>query len=159
MRYITKCAKQRGSKVDHASKCMMSLAIDSTMQLTDQNWFTRSLSGGYKRTNGCRVLFKNGRRSNQIKCSLWPSHIQGSVEACLWTGTCSTKTHSQWARRGWWMAMANDSMRSIAMSDVFHISSTLLIGYLQKWSSFALPSRTCSNLSTCGIFRLTHSKF
>ena len=60
MRYITKCAKYRRSKVDHASKIMTSLAIDnaardSMMHLTDQNRFTRSLSGGYKMTNGSRV--------------------------------------------------------------------------------------------------------
>ena len=73
MRYLTKCATQRGSK-DHASKSMTSLASDSTMQLTGQNWFTRSLSGGYKMTNGSRVLFKSGRRRNQSKLSLWPSH-------------------------------------------------------------------------------------
>ena len=40
------------STVDHVSKSMMSLAIDnaardSMMQLTGQNRFTRSLSGGY----------------------------------------------------------------------------------------------------------------
>ena len=57
----------KGSKVDHASESMTSLAIDSAardsmMQLTGQNQFTRSLSGGYKMTNGSRVrklFFKN----------------------------------------------------------------------------------------------------
>ena len=77
MRYIKKCTKWRGSKVDHTSKSMTSLAIDnsardSMMQLTGQNWFTRSLSGGYKMTNGSRVrksFFKNWR-SHQRKRSL-----------------------------------------------------------------------------------------
>ena len=58
--------------VEHASKSMMSLAIDNAacmMQLTGQKRFTRSLSGGYKMTNGSRVrklFFKNGR-SHQRK--------------------------------------------------------------------------------------------
>ena len=51
---------------------MMSLAIDNDqmMQLTGQNQFTSSLSGGYKMTNGRRVrkLFKNWR-SHQRKRS------------------------------------------------------------------------------------------
>ena len=60
MHYITVCTKLQGSKVDHASKSMTSLAIDnaardSMMQLTGQNWFTRSLTGGYKMTNGSHV--------------------------------------------------------------------------------------------------------
>jgi len=53
---------------------MMSLVIgsysyiDRMMQLTGQNQFTRSLSGGYKMMNGSRVhnlFFMNGRRSNK----------------------------------------------------------------------------------------------
>ena len=77
MRYITKCAKYQGSKVDHASKSMTSLAIDnaardSMMQFTGQNQFTRSLSGGYKITNGSRVrkLFFKNQRSHQRKRTL-----------------------------------------------------------------------------------------
>ena len=45
-------------KVDHASKSTTSLAIDSAavwMQFTSQNWFIKSLSGGYKMTNGSCV--------------------------------------------------------------------------------------------------------
>ena len=52
----------------------MAIDIDSTMQLTSQNQFMRSLSGGYKRTNGsrvCKLFFKNERRSHQRKRSLW----------------------------------------------------------------------------------------
>ena len=55
---------------------MMSLAIDnaatdSMMQLTGQNQFTRSLSGGYRMTNGScvRQLFFKNRRSHQKKHS------------------------------------------------------------------------------------------
>ena len=42
-------------------------ARDSMMQLTDQNRFTRSLSGGYKMANGSRVrkLFFKNQRSHQ----------------------------------------------------------------------------------------------
>ena len=45
-------------KVDQASKSTISLAIDSAamwLQFTSQNWFTKSLSGGYKMTNRSRV--------------------------------------------------------------------------------------------------------
>ena len=75
------------------------------------------------------------------------------------------------------MAMANDSpnlIRSSAMSDVFIVLFTFLVyfwlvtctsewsdphGFFAKWSSLALPLLACSNLSACGIFCLTHSKF
>ena len=66
--------------MDHASKSMTSLAIDnaardSMMQLTGQNWFMRSLSGGNKMTNGShvrKVFFKN-RRSHQAQHSKFVS--------------------------------------------------------------------------------------
>ena len=68
------------------SKSMTSLVIDNAarntmMQLSGQNWFTRSLSGGYKMTNGSRVLFKNWRRSHQRNCSLWVNESSQSMSA------------------------------------------------------------------------------
>ena len=150
--------------VDHASKSM-SLAIESAAQLTSQNRFKRSLSNGYKMTNGsrvCKLFFKNGRKSNQrsIVCGRqqWVSGNSQSMSMLR-------------------MAMANDSpnlIRSSAMSDVFIVIFTFLVffwlvtctsewsdphGFFAKWSSLALPLRACSNLSACGIFCLTHSKF
>ena len=45
--------------VDNASKSLTSLVIDNaatdSMQFAGQNRFTRSLSGGYKMTNGSHV--------------------------------------------------------------------------------------------------------
>ena len=77
---------------------MMSLAIDNTardsmMQLTGQNWFTRSLSGGYKMTYGSRVrkLFIKNRRSSK--------HEDGES-----------------------MGMPNEFYKSSAMPDVLFIS-------------------------------------
>ena len=126
---------------------MYDIIGDLTAQCS-QNWFTRSLSGGYKMTNGC-ILFKNGRRSSQRKRSLWPSHIQGSVEVCLWTGIFNVETRSQWAGRGWRMALANESMRSSAIFNVFIFLFTFLAHFwfvicksdphwlFAKWSLFA----------------------
>ena len=80
------------------------------MQLTGQKWFTRSLSGSYKMTNGSRVRMKEAIKESVVHES--------------------TETHSRWACRGWrwWEA--------VPMSDVFvvffHFSSALLIGYLQS---------------------------
>ena len=69
--------------------------------------------------------------------------------------------------------MVNDStifMRSSAMSDVYVVLFTFLAHFwlvvcesdphwlFAKWLSFSLPSHACSNLSTCRMFRLTHSK-
>ena len=84
---------------------MMSLAIDS-MQLTGQNGFARSLSGGYKMTNGSQVrklFFKTGR-SNQ------GSIVRGRDQRV--NGNSQLMSASR-------MAMSNDSMRSSAVSDVF----------------------------------------
>ena len=87
------------------------------MQLTDHNWFTRSLVGGYKMMNGSRVhklFFKNGRRSNQ-------EIIARGREQYVDRNSQSMSTSR--------MAMAKDStnsMRSSAMSNVFIVLFTFL---------------------------------
>ena len=72
MPYITKCAKQRESKVDHASKCMTSLHWPLTALQHDaidrSNRFTRSLSGEWQ---SCTQVLENARGSNEIKHSSW----------------------------------------------------------------------------------------
>ena len=86
-------------------------ARDSMMQLTGQNRFTRSLSGGYKMTNGSHVrklFFKNGRRSHQKKHSSW---VKGNSLSRVEDGK-------------WWWRMV--SIRSSAMSDVFVVLFTFL---------------------------------
>ena len=70
-----KRTKQRGSKVDHASKGMISLAIDnaardSMSQLTGQlrTGLRGACQAAIKMTNGSharKLFFKNGRRSHQ----------------------------------------------------------------------------------------------
>ena len=109
----------------------------------------RSLSGGYRMTNGSR------------KCISLPIQVWSSE----WT---EVRSRARW---GWKMAVTNDSTNSVrgsAMSDAFIVLFTFLAHFwmvickswvFAKWSSFALPSRACSNLSTCGLFRLAHSKF
>ena len=80
---VTKCAKYRGSKVDHASKGMTSLAIDgvatcrySTMQWTSQNQFTRSFSGGYKMTNGSCVI---EHKLERVRCRCHGCEVESSM--------------------------------------------------------------------------------
>ena len=125
------------------------------MQLTGQNWFTNSLSGGYIMTNGSHV------------CKLFGEAIKESV-------VCGHHIYSRWVRRQckWkWQMIQPNSMRSSTMSDVFIVLFTFLAHLwlaictsdpdwlFAKWSWFTPPSRACSNLSTCRIFRLAHSKF
>ena len=105
-------------------------AMDSTVQLTGQNRFTRSFSGGYKMMNGSCV-----RKLERVRCRCQGCEVERSE---------SMETCRRWVYRGWWKAMVNDStnsMRSRAMSDVFIVLSTFLahfwskvipIGYLQS---------------------------
>ena len=94
----------------------MSLAINnaarySMMQLTGQNRFTRSLSGGYKMTNG----------SSYYLGMEWESIQESIVRE-------SMETHSQWVRRRWWI---KTQCHVWCFYSPFHISSALLISYLQ----------------------------
>ena len=56
---------------------MMSLAIGSMMQLTSQNWFTRSFSDNYKMIDGsrvCKLIFKNALSCPHVECNFRPVH-------------------------------------------------------------------------------------
>ena len=98
------------------------LCMDSTMQFTGQSRFTRSFSGSYKMMNGSRVC-----KLERVRCRFHGCEVESSesTEACSW-----------WARQGW--QMIQPIQWSSAMSDVFIVSSTLLIGYLQKWSPLVI---------------------
>ena len=60
MRYIMKCAKYRGSKVDHASKSMTSLPIEQLPVVY------KELSGSYKMTNGRVYAWKE--KQSVVRC-------------------------------------------------------------------------------------------
>ena len=108
-----------------------------------QNWFTRSLSGGYKMTNGVVYASYSLRMEGQLEFSsaALPMCLfhRGSRECklrvkyryhgCEVKSSESTESCSRWARWRWRMVMANDStnsMRSSAMSDVFVVFFTFL---------------------------------
>ena len=60
---------------------MMSLAIDSMMQLTGQNWFMRSFSDSYKMMDGsrvCKLIFKNALSCPFVECNFYPVHSKFS---------------------------------------------------------------------------------
>ena len=76
------------------------------MQLTGQNWSTKSLSGGYKMTNGSRVrklFFKNGRnnqtvlRGHHIYKEVWRPVTGQELQCSLSQTTTITdlETHSR----------------------------------------------------------------
>ena len=70
---------------------MTSLEIDNTardsmMQLTGQNWFTRSLSGRYKMTDGSRVRKLFLRTREAIKESVVLELTELAVDECIEDG-------------------------------------------------------------------------
>ena len=71
------------------------------MQLTGQNWFTRSLSGGYKMTNVVSLRTEG-------------EAIKESV-----VRESTAETRSRWARWGWKMAMENEFYKKQCHSDVY----------------------------------------
>ena len=123
--------------VDHASKGMTSLAIDS---VASYGW-------------NCMIIarysspVRTGLRGASQVARKWRMAVvyafnKSEIGGCC--GTCSQR----WSHRGWWMTMVNDStnsMGSSGMFDVYIVLFTFLahFGYLQ-WSSFTLPSRACS---------------
>ena len=144
MCYITKCAKLRGSKVDHASIRMTSLAIynaarDSVMQLTGQNCtsFQEVCQVAIKWRMAVVYTSYSLRTGEAIKESVVRKLMELAVNECVEDGKS--------------MAMPNELYKKQChvwcFYSSFHISTALLI-YLHKWSSFALPSRACS---TCNF--------
>ena len=130
-----------------------------------------------QKTAWCRWLVRTGLRGvcqAAIKWRMTVVYLRMEGEAIKESVVCeSTETHSWWACRVWWMAMANKFYEKqchvFCFCSPFHISSALLVGYLQKWSSFALhylhvvshsqtlarrdslvncPYRTCSRVYT-----------
>ena len=84
--------------------------------------------------------------------SLWPSHIQGSVEQWVNGNSQSMSVLRMANGNGEWFNKFYEKQCHVwCFYSPFHISSTLLIDYLQKWSSFTRPLRPCSNLSTCNF--------
>ena len=137
MRYITKCAKSEGRRLTTSLKVWRHWRLTLNAQLTGRNRFTRSLSGGYK----WRMAVVYASYALWTREAIKESVVRVSTEL----------TVDERVEDGESMAMPNEFYKKQChvwcFYSPFHISTALLI-YLQKWSSFALPSRACS---TCNF--------
>ena len=97
------------------------LSIDSMMQMTGQNLFTRSLSCSYKMTNECKSEM-------QMPWLQWNSQSMSVSRMANGDGK-------------WFNHFYEKQCHVWCVYSPFHISSALLIGYLQV---ITLPLHACS---------------
>ena len=139
-------ATQWGSKVDHTSKGMTSLAIDS---IASYGW-------------NCTII---ARCSWPVRTGLWGA-CQGARKwrmAVVYAineseiDRCRGTRSRRWARRGWRMTMASDSTNSMGSSGMFHVYIVLFTFLAQFWLfAVILVHTTFACLLLCGIL---HFKF
>ena len=96
--------------VDHASKGMKSLAIDS---VASYGWNCTIIAR-------CSWQVRSGLRGASQGARKWRMAVVYAINESE-IGRCRGTHSRRWACRGWGMAMVNDSINSMESSGMFHV--------------------------------------
>ena len=132
--------------VDHASKGMTSLVIDS---LASYGWNCTSIAQ-------CSWSVRTSLRGASQGARKWRMAVVYTINKSEIGRCCGTRSR-RWAHRGWRMEMANDSTNSMGSSGMFDVYIVLFTFLAHFWLfAVILVHTTFACLLLCGIL---HFKF